>query len=319
MIFQSKKGGIPCYLLVLCLIFTLTASGCAVLTQSQVAEVREFAKATRGYSELPASVIEAYRDVRAGSIMLQTATNTYTKEEDAERAWDDIIHSHKFSEGLTIQADKLRKALSILDTYASLLMSLSSDVFTDEFEKNALQLGKEMDEGIETYNEKFNKELGSIGAAAAAVIRATGGIYIRHKQAELLKLYVEEADGMINELTADIEIFLDPFLTKSGNVESILQAELNKLKDLFITEADQSKDNLQLSTIKAVADMIEKVGDAKKLAEICKTSTEKYRLAHAELKHALSKKQTVKERIEEIQSLVGEIKAARKLKKSLEK
>ncbi len=318
MIFQSKKYGMPGYLLVLCLVFTLTASGCAVLTPSQVAEVREFAKGTKKFYTLPGDVITAYRDIRKEGIMLALATNTYVDKESANYAWENILNAREFSSELTAQAEKLNKSLGIMDRYAQLLLLLSSDEFRDEFGKSTLQLSRALDKGVQEYNEIYTKDFKQIGSSAAGIIGGIGGIYIRRKQAKLLKLYVQEADSMIKVLTLNIESLMNPFLDKSDKVQTHLQAELDKIKGLFITEAVQSRNNLQLSTLRSVAEMIEKIEDAKKLAKICKSSAVKYREAHFKPKQSLDKKQTIKGRIAEVQSLVDEIKIAVKLKKSLE-
>lgn len=306
--------------LIICLLFIV--SGCAVLTKSQVQAVNEFASATQGFSTYPESVLTSYIEIREEGKIFKLATDTYTESNDIERAWDDITEAHQYSKELRNQSKQLHDAIKILDTYAELLKCLSSDSFTEELEKSAVQFGNALDDGVKKYNENFQKEIKPIGSYPAIVFRAIGGIYIRYQQAKLLKYYIQSADEIIINITKDVEALLNEFVIESGGVKGNLQAEFDKLRGLFIVEGMQEVENnsqqLRWETVNRISEMIKKIEETKELAEACIKSASNYRAAHNKLNQTLSQKRTIERSLPEIQTLISELSAAMKLKKSLE-
>lgn len=168
-------------------LLVLTTSGCAVLTKSQVEEVKTFAKAAQEYRILPRTVMEAHRDIRFARRSLEASAHTSGKN-----LWNELNGAIQQSKKLSHEAERASKALAVLDIYADLLVLLSSDKFTDELDKSATSLGKSLDKGVEAYNKAYKTKYSLIGGTAAAAISGLGRLYIRYKQAMLIKHYVTD-------------------------------------------------------------------------------------------------------------------------------
>jgi hypothetical protein len=203
----------------------------------------------------------------------------------------------------------------VLDQYVEILTLLSSDEFTDALDKSAKELGASVDKGINTYNKTFlapkgKTELVPIGATVAAAVRGAGGIYIRYRQAKLLKNAVVTADPVVTTLAHDITSLMrdkvKPYLTQAND----------RLGDDFKNAARQAKD-LPLGTIQEVALQVERTQNALQLAEAAAKSSESLAASHKKLASELTSRKSIKDRIQEIQVLADEIKAAQKLRKEL--
>lgn len=230
------------------------------------------------------------------------------------------------------QARRADEALQILETYSELLLLLSSDNFTEELEKSSRSLGKSLDKAIGEYNERFDAELKSIGAVVAAVVRGIGGLFIRYRQAALLKEYVRAADPMVKQVTKDVEevaaLLAEPAL--SADVQSIVELEpcdpvvyrlcfeLSEFKDSF-ERLSLMEGRVDIRAVVHVSRAIEKIDATHKLARAAVEAAKKYRVAHRELKENVEKRKTLNARIAVIQALAEEIRAARRLHKALEK
>lgn len=307
---------------------TLTA--CAPLTRSQVKEVQEFAKAAQNYGALPGDAISAYRDVFRARRALAITTRTISDDQDAKRDWNKILEAFTLGTAFEAKASQADYALRILDTYSELLVVLSSDRFTEELEKSATSLAKSLDKTIGEYNKKFDSQLGTVGAAVAAVVRGIGGLVIRYRQATLIKHYVRAADPVVDSVSKDVEaitkLFGDPPLPPDKksiielepcDPEHRLCLELSEFKMAFL-RSSRKMGRADLQSVQHVSNAIAKIDKTHKLARLAAHAASRYRVAHAELTKKLSQRKTLKERIEVIRVLADEIRAARGLQKALE-
>lgn len=328
---SMRDGYWPMGALWIIVVAAWVVTACAPLTKSQVKEVQEFAKAAQGYGVLPGEAIGGYQEVFQTRRTLSVAGQPVSDEDRAERRWKKILESFTLERAFEREARQADEALQILDTYSELLLLLSSDNFTEELEKSARSLGTSLDKAIGEYNKRFGAELNSIGAAVAAAVRGIGGLFIRYRQAVLLKAYVRAADPMVEQITKDVEdvaaLLAEPALREG--VQSIIELEpcdpvyrlcleLSEFKTSF-ARLSLTGGRVALGTAVQVSQSIAKIDATHKLARSAVEAAKKYRAAHRELKENLRERKTLKARIEVIQALAEEIRAARALHKALGK
>jgi hypothetical protein len=284
-------------------------SGCAVLTKSQVQEVKAFARAAEGYGTLPGEPIRVYAAVdRVDRILIVSARN-FAEPAAREKGWEELQKANVASAAfanLALQADR---TLDILDTYARLLVELTSSEFTDTLDASAKSLGTSLDAAISRYNEVIRapngrSPLGMVGGTVAAMVRGTGGIWLRHQQARQLKAYVIAAQPAISELAADVQTFM------IQRVQPDLEVLEARLKNDFET-AGGRRQTLPLDTLVSVADAREQIARGRQLCHSAAAAAAKLSVAHAKLAQAITTRHTLGSHLEEIQALADEIKRAK--------
>jgi chaperonin cofactor prefoldin len=288
--------------------FFLIATSCSVLTKSQINEVTKFAKAADSYSALPGAVVKADADIWEATKLLEASKTT------ADQGWNAIVNARRHSDTLYKDAERADKALAILKTYGDLLLTLVSDKPTTALDKSAESLGKSLDNAIKLYNKSYGTDFTSVGSWAAAAVRAGGGIYIRHRQEELLQQYVAQAQPIIEKLNRDVSNLTDI-------VANQIKDELTALKNSYddLAKTFYSAGGMPVSTLQAVRDAYRQGQQALKLAPLCKKAARDYTAAHEKLRSLVMQKQTVRQAIEEIETLETEIEAANKIRTDMEK
>jgi hypothetical protein len=295
------------YLLSL-LLLAGVAAGCAVLTTSQVQEVERFAKATDEYGALPDAAMDAHRDVRLRRQLF--FASTLPEGSEILRAIDSALRQ---SSELRAEATRARDALRVLDLYADQLTLLSSDEFTTDLEEASRRLGRSLDQAIAEYNRAHGASLGLIGGTVAAAVRAGGGLYIRYRQATLLREYVTGADGIVAALTRDVQALMGLYLGE-GQTPGLIDAEVAEFRQ---TVAAAIREPAPLDTVRGVAETLRRAERAKALAAAVRRSAEEYRKAHARLATVVQRRTTLRGFLEETQALAAEIRAAQKLRREL--
>jgi hypothetical protein len=298
-------------------------SGCAVLTESQVSEVRRFSKATDDYTELPGSVITAYGELRRDVILLdasrkQLDARTRSGNPDpaaAAAAWERVTTAYEQETEYDQNGKQLDAQLAILDRYADLLGRVVSDEYTDALGESAAQLGSSISDATKAYNQAFRAgqpPISDVGGAIAAGIRAAGGLYIRHRQAAVLRETVRAADPMIQELMDDVTATADLM------AESFANQETNALGPTFESVATRSG-RLDVVAFERVYDDLARARRGGALAKQVGAAAQTYKLAHARLVEETTKRRDLKVAIEEIQTLRAEIDAAKKVEAKVKK
>ena len=298
------------------ILFFLTISGCAVLTDSQVKAINTFAKRTTEYDVLPGAVIKQYAELNRIRHSFEASNAT-----SGENSWKRIISAadsiDKY-EKLSQQADD---ALNVLDKYAAMLQLLSSDEYAKSLDASAERLGQSLDKAIEYYNARNNTSINSAGSAAAAVVRAGGGLYIRYQQAKALQKFVEEADPLVKEMTRAVERLMNkltPLKSESNIDENKVAYALQQLKE----EYTEGFEKVQRYDVKATTLAINANIDADKLVELIQkthAATIAYRQDHSQLFKDTRSKANLENVFEYGRAVYTEIKAGLNLKKKLEK
>lgn len=289
-------------------------AGCAVLTDSQVAEVRRFAEATEDYSDLPGNVVRAYGVLARDIELLALSRRQFDVKnargeidpEPANEAWDAIGKAYALEQEFSAVGKQMDAALTVLRTYSAVLTSLTSDEYTDALGEQAARLGRSLDDATESYNKSFKpaQPLASVGAAIAGVIRGAGGLYIRHRQAVALRDTVAAAQPLVDGLMDQVG------LIARNQQADFKNAEERRLAGQFKSVAINTG-RLPVTTLERVYGDLVAARVGRQLAERVEHSAATYQRAHRELVNNTRRRANLGAVIAEIEALQQEIKAAK--------
>jgi len=309
---KMRRGSI-----IFCLVvFLIFLSGCAVLTKTQIKEVDTFAATAKNYSTLPGTVIEKHGEMRKTQKMLKASTF-----KEGETSLELIESALSSMEKLKKRAAEINGILNILDHYGDLLITLTSDKFTNEMQKNAETLGSEIDKGINNHNKHYKTNFSLFGSTVAAIVRGAAGISIKRKQSKALKRAVIEADPAVREMIAKVEKFLLLYLNEEGRkpeTKGLIGNVESDLKETYKTIVEKYRDQglpVPFGTVLIVADQLAAVKDTIRLVKNTLKAGRAYCAAHARLAESVKSKKSFKSAIKQIRVLSEEIRAARKLRK----
>jgi hypothetical protein len=314
--FAKLRTGAP---ILIVLFFGLLFTGCAVLTTSQVKEVEKFVKASQSYSELPGALAKSYGVLIRNNKLLSLTRQEFGQKNKqggidsakANDAWKTVQSAYKDEAEFEAAGKQMDAALSVLKTYSDLLTSLVSDNFTDALSESAEKLGKSLDRATDDYNNKYNSDnpIKKVGGIIAMGVRSVGGIYIRQKQASILKMTIKEANPLIINLMNEVKKIASEQLRPSFE-----NYEKNYIGKEFVSVANKKK-RIDISTVAFVYDNLYKTRQSIILCDHISIAAENYKNAHDELVKNTRTRKTLKEAIGQIESLSNEVKAANQVKK----
>lgn len=288
-------------------------AGCAVLTDSQVAAVNQFAEATKGFGTSPGTVITAYAALRSERGLLESATRT-----DGNIAAKDLETALRQETALESRAAASDTAIGVLDDYAQMLSLLSSSKFTDDLQNQTITLGSSIDNGIATFNKLSGSQVNSFGDIVAGIVRAAGGIWIRREQHKALVAAVTQAKTPVDKLTVSVEELMAFFLGPPNEPDkNLFVRESNEVQGLLARSRPAGR---QFDVLERTQTAMRQAFYGQKLAESCGKAAVQYRNAHNELVQAIGEGKTnLKELVAQIQVLSQEIKAGKRVRDEVKK
>jgi hypothetical protein len=296
-------------LVVTATLLAILAGGCAVLTQSQVDAVADFADTTKDFGDTPGAVIRAHGELRRERGLLEAASRT-----DPTAAAGDLDQSLAAERGLAKLADRTSLALNVLDEYAEMLGVLSSSKFTDELQNNAVALGKSIDKDITTLNAMGGAHIDQFGDVVAGIVRAAGGIWIRHEQYRALKTAVTSAQKPVQQLTQEVENLMQEYIGAATPETSanIFANETKKLEKILNRPSARPWGVDGLARFQGALALSH---HGEELARSCQKSARAYRDAHDKLVTAMTHKSTdVGDVIASIRALAAEVQAGKRVR-----
>ncbi|MFH1076314.1 MAG: hypothetical protein V1753_05650 [Pseudomonadota bacterium] len=318
---RSTKSQTKAFIFVF-LLFSFLFTGCAVLTTSQVKEVEKFAKASQGYSELPGALVQSYGILIRNSKLLSVTRKEFGQTDkqggidtsEANDAFETIKSAYKDEMDFTAAGKQMDAALSVLNIYSNLLTSLVSGNFSDALTDSAEKLGRSLDKATDEYNDKYKTDvpLKKVGGLIAMGIRSSGGLYIRQKQASILKNTINEANPLIVNLMDAIQIIASEKLKPS-----FVNYEKNYIGKEFKAAVNDKK-QVDISTVLFVYDNVYKARQLIILSDQISKAAENYKKAHMDLVENTRTRKTL-DVIRQIEALSKEVKAANKVKKDVGK
>lgn len=310
----------PVQLLLLGLVL-LGAAGCAVLTSSQVKEVQSFAKTSEEYTELPGSLAKAYGAMLRDKKLLTVASREFGQKDAsggidttaANGAWSDIKDAYEQEQRLDEVGKQMDAALAVLDDYSQLLTRITSSEYTDELDASTTKLGEKLDDATKEFNNTYKQgnPLDLIGGNIGWAIRTAGGIFIRHKQYEILRDVTKTADPLVAGLMSAVED-----IASNKMQAAFVNYEENFLGREFKSVANNSH-RLEMGTVSFVYDDLARAKAGRDLAGRVATAARTYRDAHRRLVETTRIRMDLKQAIEEIQALKKEVDAGKKIKSAI--
>jgi len=273
-----------------------SATGC-VLTDSQLAEVKKFSTASQGYADVASEPIRQYGQLLVTPRLYDTTILDFNNTEDLKVAKDafDAVKSDR--DKFAALAKKLKGHLGVLDKYSEALTALTSEDLSKEVTKSAEDLGKAIDKDIKAVNgirkAQGQAELSLIGEAVSSAVSTIGGWYLKVRQTELTKAYVDKMEPNISLIFEVIENEYSPKVCGQ-------QKDLSKrIWEGFKKRAQASKIP-SYSDTRAAFDGITAVSDAYALCTSVVENTIAYKGAHTALQTKLKDKVDLKEAIKEV-------------------
>jgi len=303
---MQSSAELKIYNTLLALLFLIGLQSCAVLTSSQVDEVERFSIAASDYSDLPGAVIRMDSDIILARALYDSA-GIKNLADSGDRI-DDGINTYIH---LNDQAAAADVAVGVIAIYVGLLKKLTSEDFTEELEQQTITLGAEIDSGIQQFNEQPGPDVDSFGAAVAAVVRAGGGILIRYKQVEALKVAVEGGQKVMSKMSSSITSLMDDYVRMNRGTDI-------KLKGAYLAALDIQRYNYSYDSSVEFSKTLIKAKSITPLAEKTKKAMETLVEAHTELYNKMQKRQDLTGTIETITVLAGEVQAAQRLRKEID-
>lgn len=320
--FKKPKSKMP-FAMVLILSLVVSTTGCAVLTASQVQEVGKFAKASKSYSELPGALMKTYGELLRNSELLNIARKQFGQVDKnggidtsaANDAWTSIRDAYKDETEFEAAGKRMDAALLVLEEYSDLLTSLVSGDSAEALSRSAEAFGKSLDEATEVYNNRYRADnpLEKVGGSIAMAVRSAGGLYIRAKQAAILKVILKDADPLIGGLMDEVKLIaLEKFKPALQNYEN------NYLQNNFKSLANNKK-NLDIFTVSFVYYNLYKTRQTIILADKVAEAAEIYKNAHSEMVENTRTRMTIKEAMHQVEALSAEVSAANNVKDEVNK
>jgi hypothetical protein len=292
----------------------LTITGCAVLTNSQVQEVKRFSEATSAYTQLPGTLARSYGTLLRDCDLLTISRHEFNANdpEGVNEAWDKIVSAYGKEQELGAAGENMDSALNVLKQYSQILSQLVADDYTNALGKSSEHLGTSLDNSINAYNKQATNPLPNVGGPIAGAIRFAGGLYIRNRQAQILRDVIKEANPLVQGLMVDVRNIAEKM---AKDYESY---ETTHLETPF-KEIVKEKGKLEVTTIQAVYDDLSRARAGKALAEKVEKAATTYAAAHQALVNKTRERKDLKELIAEIQTLRDEVKAAQDIKAKVDK
>lgn len=320
--FQKLKFDAALFLM-LSLFLILVTSGCAVLTASQVKAVEKFANASESYSELPGTLAKTYGELLRDSDLMVVARKEFGQPDEnggidasvANDAWDSILDAYKDETDFEAAGKRMDAALLILRAYSDVLTALVSGDSADALSGSGEAFGKSLDGATEAYNKKYRADdpLKKVGGTIAMAVRSAGGLYVRARQASILKATLKDADPLIAGLMDEVKL-----IALEKIKPSLQNYEENYLQNDFKLLANNNK-KIDISTVLFVYDNLYKTRQTIFLAENVADAAETYKKAHAELVENTRTKMTLREAMQQVEALSAEVNAANKVKDKVDK
>ena len=296
--------------------FILSFSACAVLTTSQVQEVKRFSQVTDAYTELPGELIRSYGELERDSALLALSRKEFSTKniEDTAEAWNKIEGAYKSEHNLDALGKRMDSALAVLKVYSEILNQLVSDDYTDALGESSANLGKSLNSATDEYNKKYGSTnpLPSVGGNIAETIRLSGGLYIRYRQTKILRETIVKANPLIQSLMKDVEDIASKMET------NFKESENTHIETPFKQMAERSG-RLPVTTLMFVYNDLYRARSGQELANKVGEAAKTYSNAHKELVDKTRKRMNLKEMIAEIQTLQSEVNEAKDIKAKLEK
>ncbi|MES2063530.1 MAG: hypothetical protein V4456_16500 [Bacteroidota bacterium] len=297
-------------------------SACASLSKSQLNEVNGFGRLTKNFSAYPSKVVSSYNQAHQ-QIELYRANSLPTPDAHFEA----ILQANRFKQKSDLITPKIDLSLQIINQYAQALIALTADQHVAALDTASTGLGKHIEGLVDQYNalETEHPLPSGAGGVIGKLVSFGGGVYIRARQAKIVRQLVPEADPVIGILCDRLITFLEPpaaTLPGRKSLQELIVYEQEQLKLNYTRFLGLNRDlvNLRygrdtsrltgsivnqrfalLSDDKSCLQLMENLDQTETLRTQCITAIRDLRKVHSQLVKDLEKKKDIEELVAEVQ------------------
>lgn len=299
----------PTGIVPIALFASLTLSGCAVLTDSQVKNINAFAATAKSYSAYPSVVLRQRADFHLHSELV--VASQFTDPDAIDHRLDAARKNYNSAVQLSSKFDL---SLQLIQQYAGLLTKLSSDHYIADLNAPTTSLGENLSSLVTIYNSKVKDTLpSSLGSGISKVVLLIGKTLTRHKQTAALKEFVLASDTLVQVTTHNLVTVLDgeSFTDGKGNTFPTLQSLLATEKDFFMQSyrrvvfGDNTRINYE--SIKFYYDELTAYDNVEQARQAIVQAAKSLGKAHAELAVNVREKKDLKDIIAQTQQLITDV------------
>jgi len=288
---------------------SLTLSGCAVLTDSQVKNINAFAATAKSYGAFPSAVFRQRADFHLHSELV--VASQFTDPDAIDHRLDAARKSYNSAIQMSPAFDL---SLQLIQQYAGLLTKLSSDHYITDLNAPTTSLGENLSSLVTIYNSKVRDTLpSSLASNISKVVLLIGKTLTKHKQTAALKEFVLAADTLVQVTTRNLITVLDgeSFTDAKGNTFPTLQSLLATERDFFIQSyrravlGDNSKINYE--SIKFYYDELTAYDNTELARQGIVQAAKGLAKAHSALAVNVREKKDLKDIIAQTQQMITEV------------
>ena len=286
------------------LMLLLLCGSCLTVSTEQRRMVLQFAKHAENFSAYPEKIVSELADIRESRGLYYASSNTdagtHLKELEAilkERERDDKMSA------------RATTAFKLFDRYASGVVQLSSDLPYRSRSALFTRFGTELDTLVVKYNliTETQSLPPGIGILLSSILDEGTKWYLTGRQYKLLRKYVVSADTLVSSVCGEMERWLN-----SDTLLQLIQNEETGVQESFSFYFTK-RSSPPLESDKTYLDLRRRVErlDVVRLQSV--RAVRSLATAHHKLSEALSRKRTIKETLDELNSFYWETERLRSL------
>lgn len=288
------------------LLITMLTS-CAVLTETQLESVKQYAAATQEYADYPGILIRDYVAVQNDIFLLSSPLIA-----DPDRAAGRVFSNQSSKKEILEEAGRLDLSFDILKEYAKNLEVLATADYFEGIGSSAEQIGMNLDTLVSTYNRKYDREIPvGIGGFVYSSFVFAGKKYLDRRRGMLLKEFITRGDTIIREIADFNKAFLEEKIAEewiSGLDESLKAAHAAVRRQILADTANYPSHTfsiIQLDT--RVAEIYDEIYRMENLNEKLVVSIGDLYTAHHALNDNLQEKQKIGFILSEVSAFAGKV------------
>jgi hypothetical protein len=278
---------------------------CASLSKSQMAAVNGFGKAVKSYTDYPGVVVQnaAKLEWESEQFIFNPYNNSSYKKAAGANGYNKLItavvNKHKVYHKNLELAKEIDLSLAVVKGYADALALLSSDSFSESYQKEFSGFTDNLDSLVSVYNTNLSEgdKIPALGNAVSQLLMAPGKMFIKHKQSQAVQTYINKGKPLIDRTTNTIINFMQGPLTERLKADDAL---LEHNYNMYLIALDSASSN-NISPAEFLLShqyfnrLLENLKSTQQLSDQIVASAKELRKSHTSLAEAINQKQKLTE------------------------
>ena len=299
---QPTKALNRIFFLLICFI-----SGCSILTKPQLESIKIYAVATQEYAQYPGLLIKDYVEIQSNIFLISSPLIS-----NPDRAARRLLSHQNDKSSILGEAEKLDLSFDILKEYAKSMEILANPDYFQKVEQTIENSGNNLDQLIESYNSKFDKNIpGGLGGLVYQSLVLGSKTYLDQKRGQLLKEYIKKGEPIIKEISQFTQEFLKEKVAEEWIKDIDLELESSHSairRHILVDTLSYSSNAFSLILLDTqVSKIYEDIEQLKKLNVKLIASIDELYLAHQALNQDVQKKRKAVTVLGEVSAFVREV------------